>query len=118
MESIKVTDTSQNFTITESAAERIATLISDEADKNSRLRISVTGGGCSGFQYNYDFVSDETSDDSVFEKNGIKVLIDSVSMEFMNECVLDYVETLGSASFEIKNPNATAKCGCGNSFSV
>jgi iron-sulfur cluster insertion protein len=120
MDSIKTTDIAQeaSFIITDNAARRISALISDEADKNAKLRISVTGGGCSGFQYNYDFVSDKNSDDIIFEKNGIFVLIDSTSLEFLNQCSLDYIETLGSAAFEIKNPNATAKCGCGNSFSV
>jgi len=107
------------FNITQSAAKRIAHLIEDEDDKNCHLRISVLGGGCSGFQYNYDFETEETNeDDNVFSEGGVRVVIDGTSMEFMEKCTLDYVETLGSAAFEIKNPNATANCGCGNSFSV
>lgn len=118
----KTSDTAQEakaiFTITESAAKRIAELITQEDDKNAKLRISVLGGGCSGFQYNYDFDSSKNNDDLVFERDNVQVLIDETSIEFLNHCSIDYVETLGSAAFEIKNPNATANCGCGNSFSV
>jgi iron-sulfur cluster insertion protein len=106
------------FFITDSAAKRIAWLISKEEDKNASLRISVLGGGCSGFQYNYDFDSKTSSDDLFFDKNDVKVAIDSMSIEFLNGSTLDYVETMTAAAFEIKNPNATANCGCGNSFSV
>jgi iron-sulfur cluster insertion protein len=112
------TKTSENFIISENAAKRIAQLMDDEENKNVRLRISVLGGGCSGFQYNYDFDTAKNNDDLLFEKDGIEVVIDDTSIEFISGSMLDYVETLGSAAFEIKNPNATANCGCGNSFSV
>jgi len=106
------------FGITDNAAKQIAHLIENEDDKNVSLRISVLGGGCSGFQYKYDFDSNKSDDDTSFKNGDVEVLVDSTSIEFVEGSVLDYVETLGSAAFEIKNPNATANCGCGNSFSV
>ena len=115
---VTTTKTNENFIISENAASRISQLIQEEENKNVRLRISVLGGGCSGFQYNYDFDDSEEEDDNIFEKSGVEVVIDSMSLEYVKGSMLDYVETLGSAAFEIKNPNATANCGCGNSFSV
>ncbi len=104
--------------ISDSAAKRIAYLLHDEPT-GSVLRVSVLGGGCSGFQYHFEFdVSAPAADDRVFEKDGAKLVVDETSLELLNESMLDYVETLGAAAFEIKNPQATASCGCGNSFSV
>lgn len=108
----------ENFIISQNAAKRISKLIQDEENKQVHLRISVLGGGCSGFQYNYDFDTTKNADDLIFEKDGVEVVIDTTSIEFIKGSMLDYVETLGSAAFEIKNPNATANCGCGNSFAV
>ena len=105
-------------TLSENAAKRISYLLSKEGSTDTKLRISVSGGGCSGFKYNYDFVTEKASDDLVLERSGAIVLIDSASAEFMKGCVVDYIETLGNASFEIKNPNAVSKCGCGNSFAL
>lgn len=106
------------FALTDSAAARIAKIIVGEPE-GTKLRVGVGGGGCSGFQYMVDFDTKPiTSDDLVIERNGSMVVIDSMSLDMLKGSVLDYVETLGSAGFEIKNPNATAKCGCGNSFSV
>jgi iron-sulfur cluster insertion protein len=106
------------FNISESAAKRIAYLIAREDDKAANLRISVLGGGCSGFQYNYDFDSKINADDLAFEKDGVKVVIDSTSIDFLKGSLLDYVETMSAAAFEIKNPNSSSSCGCGNSFAV
>lgn len=111
-------ESSLSFYVSDNAAKRIAHLISEEENQNVRLRISVRGGGCSGFQYHFDFDPDLQGDDNIFEKNGVEVVIDSMSLGMVSGSLLDYVETLGSAAFEIKNPNATANCGCGNSFSV
>lgn len=109
----------EKFTVTDNAAKRVAFLMSQEDNPNEVfLRIEVQGGGCSGFQYHYDFDSKRKDDDYFIEKNGAKVAIDPTSLPFIEGSALDYVETLGSAAFEIKNPNATANCGCGNSFSV
>lgn len=106
-----------DFGITENAAKRIAHLMETEPE-GSKLRIAVDGGGCSGFQYRYEFTTEQQDDDTVFEKDGAVVLVDEISLEYMGGSQVDYVETLGAAHFEIKNPNATANCGCGNSFAV
>lgn len=108
----------QPFEVTDAAAARILGIVSKEPE-GTRLRISVLGGGCSGFQYKLDFENNPiNTTDIVINKNGATVVIDDLSIGFVTDSVLDYVETLGSSEFEIKNPNATAKCGCGNSFAV
>ena len=112
------TENISSFGISDNAAVRVASLLTDEAP-DSKLRISVNGGGCSGFQYHFDFDADPVAeDDLVIERDGAIVVIDQTSLQFVKGSVLDYVETLGASSFEITNPNATASCGCGNSFSV
>jgi iron-sulfur cluster insertion protein len=104
--------------ISDSAASRIAYLLGTEPE-GSHLRVSVLGGGCSGFQYNFTFDTAALApDDRLFEKSGAKVVVDETSLDILNQSMIDYVETLGSAAFEIKNPNATASCGCGNSFAM
>ncbi len=110
--------TSDDFLISNNAAKRINILINQEINTGSRFRIEVLGGGCSGFQYKFDFDNNQNQDDITFNKNGVEVIIDKTSIDFLKGSELDYVETLGSAAFVVKNPNATAKCGCGNSFSV
>ena len=106
------------FSISDAAQKRIAQLLATEP-QGTRLRVAVEGGGCSGFQYHYDFVSDALAEDDVlFGSDAAPVIVDTTSLEFLKESVLDYVETLGAAAFEIKNPNAKSSCGCGNSFSV
>ena len=82
------------------------------------LRITVEGGGCSGFQYLFDLVHQTNEDDVVFERDGAKVVIDKLSLQYMEGSQIDYVDDLIGASFQIKNPNATASCGCGTSFSL
>lgn len=104
--------------MTDAAAARIARITSDEPS-GTKLRVAVGGGGCSGFQYHIDFdVNPAAEDDLVVTHAGSTVVVDTTSLSLLAGSVLDYVETLGSAGFEIKNPNATVKCGCGNSFSV
>ena len=112
--------TPQNIMITDNAAQRVAHLISVERDTGSPLflRISVSGGGCSGFQYHFSLDDAKTPDDQMFEKNDISVVVDSVSLGPLSDAIIDYVEDLTSSQFVIKNPNATASCGCGNSFSL
>jgi len=108
-----------NFSLTESAAARINVLKSRESEPNMRFRILVKGGGCSGFQYEFNLDAQEPAPgDIIVALNGAEVVIDDVSIGLLGGSVLDYVEDLASAGFEIKNPNATARCGCGNSFSV
>lgn len=107
-----------NFSISESATARIAHLLSGEPP-GTHLRVAVEGGGCSGFQYRYDFEQGApTAADTLFGTNTAPVIVDETSLQFLSDAVLDYVETLGAAAFEIKNPNAKSGCGCGNSFSV
>jgi iron-sulfur cluster assembly accessory protein len=110
-------NTGNGIVVTANAAERIASILKNEP-QGTMLRISVTGGGCSGFQYNYDLVKDLTEDDLVAEKDGIKVLVDSVSIMYMDGAELDFVDGLIGQSFQINNPNAVAGCGCGTSFSI
>lgn len=106
-----------SFSISDSAAKRIISLLANE-QAGAKLRIQVDGGGCSGFQYNFIFDTNQEPGDLLIEKNGAQVLIDDVSIGFIKGSELDFVETLGEESFRITNPNATAKCGCGNSFAV
>lgn len=103
--------------VTERAAKRIAEVVADETD-NRILRVSVEGGGCSGFQYRFDLVAAADSDDLVIERDGATVVIDPMSLEFLKGSQIDYVDELIGASFKITNPNATASCGCGTSFSI
>ena len=112
--------TSKNeFLISPSACKRIAFLIAKRNDANIKLRISVEGGGCSGFQYRYNFVTDQiTSDDLYIEQDGARVLIDLTSLQLIKNGALDFTEDLNGAYFQIKNPIAVNGCGCGNSFSV
>jgi iron-sulfur cluster assembly accessory protein len=105
------------LTVTERAAERIAQIVSNEPESNM-LRVSVEGGGCSGFEYRFNLVSYAEPEDILIERDGAKVLIDSLSLAYLTGSEIDYVDDLMSASFKIKNPNATAACGCGTSFSV
>lgn len=106
------------FDVTDSACRRIAELINLNDENKVALRVSVDGGGCSGFMYHYELTSVINKDDSVIEKNGIKVVVDQLSQQFLEGCSVDFVEELGASFFQVVNPNATAKCGCGNSFSV
>jgi iron-sulfur cluster assembly accessory protein len=103
--------------LSERAAKRIARILSREPD-GTALRISVSGGGCSGFQYGFDLDQTRTSDDLIIERDGAIVLIDPVSLPYMGGSEIDFVDDLIGQSFQIKNPNATASCGCGTSFSV
>jgi len=103
--------------LTDSAARRISEIAAAETH-NKLLRVSVEGGGCSGFQYKFDLVSDSEPDDLVIERDGAKVLIDPVSITYMAGSEIDFVDDLIGASFKINNPNATAGCGCGTSFSI
>lgn len=107
-----------NFQITESAAKRVAELIKKNTNEKQivALRISVDGGGCSGFMYQYKLVPSINKDDFISERDGVKIIIDEISQQFLNDCTLEFTEELGSNYFQIINPNATAKCGCGNSF--
>ena len=104
--------------LTENAARRIAMLKGQENAENALLRIAVSGGGCSGFQYGLSFDDQRNDDDFVFERDGVGVVVDEVSLDLLNGAEVDFVEDLMGASFQIRNPNAASSCGCGNSFSI
>ncbi len=104
--------------VTESAARRIAFLKRQEDAAGAFLRIAVSGGGCSGFQYGLSLDDSRHEDDVVFEKDGVAVVVDEVSLGLLGGAEIDFVEDLMGASFRIKNPNAASSCGCGNSFSI
>jgi iron-sulfur cluster assembly accessory protein len=105
------------ITVSEAAAARIAKILTKEPGK-SALRVSVEGGGCSGFSYKFDLVSAQEPDDIVIAKQGATVLVDPLSLEYMDGSELDFVDNLMGQSFQVKNPLATASCGCGTSFSL
>ena len=106
------------FLISDNAAKRIAFLAAQERIPNAKLRIAVDGGGCSGFQYRYEFVENASEGDYTFTNQEATVVIDDLSIQYLSGSMVDYVETMAAAHFEIKNPNASANCGCGNSFAV
>ena len=105
------------FSVTDSAAKRIAFLAAKES-KPVMMRVAVLGGGCSGFQYNFSFEEQRNEDDMLIERGGASVLVDSTSLELLKGSQLDYVEEMVGAAFQVNNPNATSSCGCGNSFSL
>lgn len=104
--------------ITESAAAKIGDLLAEENNPNVKLRTFVQGGGCSGFQYGFTFDEAVNEDDFVIEQQGVKILVDAMSMQYLQGATIDYKEDLMGASFSIKNPNAETTCGCGSSFSI
>ncbi len=113
-----LTPSSTPVVVTDSAAKRIAHLMAKEASPSLFLRVSVLGGGCSGFQYSFAFDDARAEDDTMIEKNGAKVVIDSTSLDLLQGSEIDFVEDMVGAAFTIRNPNASSSCGCGNSFSV
>ena len=104
-------------TLSDRAARRIAAILKAEPQPTA-LRLAVTGGGCSGFQYKFDIQEKPAPDDLVIEQNGAKVVVDPVSLQYMGGSSLDYVNDLIGAAFKVENPQATASCGCGTSFSL
>lgn len=105
-----------NFT--EAAAKKVKALVEEEKNPNLKLRVSVDGGGCSGFQYGFAFDENVNEGDTVIEKNGATMLVDISSMQYLNGSEVDYLEGLEGARFVVNNPNAKSTCGCGSSFSV
>jgi len=102
----------------DSAADKVRQLIEEEGNPDLKLRVFVSGGGCSGFQYGFTFDETVNEDDTSMEKNGVMLLIDPMSYQYLVGAEIDYTEGLEGAQFVIKNPNATSTCGCGSSFSV
>jgi len=105
-------------TIEHGAIDKIKSLLVEEENKDLMLRLFVQGGGCSGFQYGFTFDEQKNDDDFVVEKDGVTLLVDAMSMQYLNGSTIDYTKTLMAEQFEIKNPNAISKCGCGSSFSA
>ncbi len=105
------------LTLTPAAAKRVA-WIANKQTKPAILRLSVEGGGCSGFQYKFEMAEGPEGDDTVSETDGVKLLVDPVSLDLLDGSVVDYVENLGGAAFRVENPNAAAGCGCGSSFGI
>jgi iron-sulfur cluster insertion protein len=105
------------LTLTDTAVTKIKDLLAEENNPNFKLRSFVQGGGCSGMQYGFTFDDNQNEDDFVIEKDGVVVLIDATSMQYMTGARIDYKEDLMGASFSIDNPNAETSCGCGSSFS-
>ena len=113
-----VTDTPSPLVFTDSAANKVKELIIEEGNPDLKLRVFVNGGGCSGFQYGFTFDEILNDDDAVMEKDGVKLLIDPMSYQYLVGAEIDYTEGLEGSQFVIRNPNATSTCGCGSSFSV
>ena len=105
------------ITLSPAAARRVAN-IAQKQGKAALLRLSVDGGGCSGFQYRFDLADATEADDLVVETDGVQLAVDPVSLELVAGSTVDFVESLGGAAFKVENPNATAGCGCGSSFAV
>ncbi len=113
-----VTDMPVALVFTDSAAAKVKSLLDEEGNQALKLRVFVSGGGCSGFQYGFTFDETVNEDDTVMEKNGVSLLIDAMSYQYLVGAEIDYSEGLEGAQFVIRNPNATSTCGCGSSFSV
>ena len=104
--------------ISESAVKRLKAMIADEGNAELKFRVTVSGGGCSGFQYGFDFDDTVNDDDLVFERDGIAVVVDEVSMQFLGGAELDFKQELIGSYFVLENPNASSTCGCGTSFAI
>ncbi|WP_449413628.1 iron-sulfur cluster insertion protein ErpA [Pandoraea soli] len=113
-----VTEMPAFLVFTDSAADKVKQLIDEEGNAELKLRVFVQGGGRSGFQYGFTFDEDVNEDDTVLDKNGVSLLIDSMSYQYLVGAEIDYKEDINGAQFVIKNPNASTTCGCGSSFSV
>ncbi len=117
-ETNSVTEMQIPLIFTDSAASKVKKLIEEEGNNDLKLRVFVSGGGCSGFKYGFTFDELINEDDTVLEKNGVILLIDPMSFQYLAGAVIDYQENLEGAQFIIKNPGATSTCGCGSSFSA
>lgn len=106
-----------DIALSPSAAQRVAAIAAKQ-NRPAILRLSVDGGGCSGFQYKFGFADAPLSDDAVAETDGVRLVVDSVSLDLVRGCVVDYIESLGGAAFRVENPNAASGCGCGTSFAI
>lgn len=108
----------KEVSLSAAAARRIGALIAAEGNPGLMLRLAVSGGGCSGFQYGFSFDDARNEDDQVFERDGVKLVVDETSLDLLTGAEVDFVEDLVGSSFQVRNPNASSSCGCGSSFSV
>lgn len=108
----------QQINFTDNAVVRVKELVNEEGNPDLKLRVFITGGGCSGFQYGFTFDEIVNDDDFVIDKDGVQFLVDSVSYQYLIGADIDYTDSLEGAQFTIKNPNAKTTCGCGSSFSI
>src|SRR4029077_18573570 len=113
-----VTDMPAPLVFSDGAGNKVKQLIDEEGDPELKLRVFVTGGGCSGFQYGFTFDKETSEDDTRLVKGGVTILIDPMSLQYLTGAEIDYQENIEGAQFVIKNPNATSTCGCGSSFSA
>jgi iron-sulfur cluster insertion protein len=113
-----MTDASPSIVFTDNAAKKVKALIEDEGNQNLSLRVFVTGGGCSGFQYGFDFDENIQDGDTQIENSGVKMVVDPMSLQYLLGAEVDYKESLEGSMFVVNNPNATTTCGCGSSFSI
>lgn len=107
-----------SMTFTDSAARKVKALISEEENENLKLRVFVTGGGCSGFEYGFTFDEDLEEDDTTIENHGVQLVVDSLSYQYLVGAEIDFKEDLKGSRFIVTNPNAATTCGCGNSFAI
>ena len=112
------TETADKLTLTVACAQRVKALREMEGNADLMLRVAVSGGGCSGFQYGFSLDDTIADDDLTFERDGVKIVVDETSLEFLEGSEVDYTEDLGGAYFQVTNPNATSSCGCGSSFAI
>lgn len=115
---MSVSDAVDVIEITDSAARKVKSLIEEEENNALKLRVYITGGGCAGFSYGFSFDEDSKEGDTVVERDGIMVLVDSLSIQYLSGSVVDYTEGLQGSRFVVQNPNAETTCGCGSSFSI
>jgi iron-sulfur cluster insertion protein len=115
---VAITMSDESIRFTDSAAAKVSELIAEEGNEDLKLRVYITGGGCSGFQYGFTFDDTVNEDDTQVVKNGVTVLIDAMSIQYLAGAEIDYTEGLSGSQFVIRNPNAATTCGCGSSFSV
>ena len=113
-----VSETQDPLLFTDNAANKVKQLIEEEGNTDLKLRVFVSGGGCSGFQYGFTFEEETNEDDTVLTKNGVQLLIDPMSFQYLAGAEIDYKDSIEGSQFIIRNPNATTTCGCGSSFSA
>jgi len=113
-----MSDATSSIVFTDNAAKKVKALIDDEGNENLNLRVFVTGGGCSGFQYGFDFDENVQDGDTQIENSGVKMVVDPMSLQYLLGAEVDYKVSLEGSMFVVNNPNATTTCGCGSSFSI